>query len=1494
MEDDVFEGIIEPVDEILDGFDSSKAEEPKYIRLKRQKQNFENWFRRQEELLAKRLGEDPSSDEEEDQSQQVKLVVKRTNVVKTTKEDIDEAVQMRIVKQSQFTAAKEMYSKSPAPISTPRDYQLELFDYAKERNVIAVLDTGSGKTLIACLLIKHMLEKEQDRREKGQSKKIAICLVDSVTLVFQQSSVISLNVPFNVAKFCGQMGVDYWDKETWTKHFEENDVFVMTADVFYNCLTVNFLSLTNTCLLIFDECHHSKKTHVFRRIMYEFYEKLDDDERPKIFGMTASPVDAKVDVEKAARDLEKSMDSQILTTRNSGLLQQIAPRPKTTVLYYNFSSSFHPTSLFQTLKEMFLESTCLDPLFRFAEFAAEELGSWCSDQVWSYLVENSMSERSAGLSRQEQLEMLLNNELQQNNIKAVQDKLILTQARTVVSGNKFDPPVFDSSRLSDKVLSVLALLRKSYEGQKKKIKTIVFVERRFTAWILHDLLQYLDIPGCKPGFVTGHGSTSGSDVHMTFRDQSMCLYDFRRGKVNCLVSTSVVEEGFDVPDCNLIIRFDLCKTAIQYIQSRGRARQSSSLFVHMAMRHNADDNKILREVAVSEEKMRQFCEMLPEDRILQGGNDDSETDRDFLKLHYEEPTTRARVSDGSAPMLLANFLSSQPHDEFGKPIAKFIYIKDKHLKFYRVNIVVPSKYGTITVHGETHASRKLAKRDAVFKMVVELRRRDLLNEYLLPHHVKKIRYHDVKKRTLATSSNEFSVRSAEFWKPIPFQMDETAEDSHVLIYMAVFEMPNHLGSYRPLCFLSRRKHHQYVSCPLFVDGEYIPVECKVISTPLKVSLSYMAKLAQYTVVIFYDVFGRRFDTDLRDFPYFLAPYLPETSDIDWDLVTEACKTLDEAEKPLTWDVIPDSQFWEGKFVIDGRSRHRQFETRKLVPELNEDSQIPDRFPSSLTYPTIKHYSYSAKVLSPERSRLLNQPVLAAKRILYGLNFLRASGEQEGDRKSDAVVIPGPLFISRVDAASMRSARLLPSLLYYMESCVQAAELCKLLRIDKFDMQHMIEAITFVSAHSDYNYERLEFLGDAFLKACTSISLFIQNPDGDEYEFHSRRLNMICNQNLYDTAIEYKMYEYMRATPFNRRVWYPDYMVLLNKESQAIRVVKSHVLGDKGLADVCEAVIGACYLQGLDDGVHAVTQLVRSPDHTFHKWAEYSSAYKIPEYQLNPGTAADRKIADEISQVLGYTFKAPLLVRSSFMHSSFLQRDIPSYQRLEFLGDALLELLCVHYVYEKYPEFDPQYLTEHKMPMISNKFLGYLSVKLKLHRYLDHMSAPLAASIREYAQAIELEEIQAKVEDREQLWADIETPTPKAIADCVEALLGAVLIDSDFNLGEVQGCFDRLIVPYFEDFTRYENAGVRHPPAKVAELCSEVWCNDWKIHCREFRLNGKQVVMSAVQIHGQIVGSGDGTTLKNARFSASKAALKKLAAEPNWLKNTCNCASETVI
>ena len=67
-------------------------------------------------------------------------------------------------------------------------------------------------------------------------------------------------------------------------------------------------------------------------------------------------------------------------------------------------------------------------------------------------------------------------------------------------------------------------------------------------------------------------------------EQSETIRNFREGAVNLLVSTSVAEEGLDIPECNLVVRYGLLTNEIAQQQASGRARAKDSLYSVVAQK----------------------------------------------------------------------------------------------------------------------------------------------------------------------------------------------------------------------------------------------------------------------------------------------------------------------------------------------------------------------------------------------------------------------------------------------------------------------------------------------------------------------------------------------------------------------------------------------------------------------------------------------------------------------------------------------------------------------------------------------------------------------------------------------------------------------------------------------------------------------------------------------------------------------------------------------
>lgn len=105
-------------------------------------------------------------------------------------------------------------------------------------------------------------------------------------------------------------------------------------------------------------------------------------------------------------------------------------------------------------------------------------------------------------------------------------------------------------------------------------RVIVFVRTRESAWQLCDLLKK-NLKHLKAEIFVGQRGNRG----MSPDDQQRVRMEFEDGRVNVLVATSVLEEGADIPACNLCICFDGLRSLRELIQIRGRARHKESKFL---------------------------------------------------------------------------------------------------------------------------------------------------------------------------------------------------------------------------------------------------------------------------------------------------------------------------------------------------------------------------------------------------------------------------------------------------------------------------------------------------------------------------------------------------------------------------------------------------------------------------------------------------------------------------------------------------------------------------------------------------------------------------------------------------------------------------------------------------------------------------------------------------------------------------------------------------
>ncbi|KAH9296947.1 hypothetical protein KI387_028629, partial [Taxus chinensis] len=163
-------------------------------------------------------------------------------------------------------------------------YQLMLCEMAKKENIIVYLETGMGKTLIAILLMEEFSE-----RIKKPGRNVCVFLAPTVPLVEQQAEVIRNHSDFKVGQYYGEAKHSSHAHQNWIEELEKYEILVMTPDILLHNLHHCFMKTELIELLIFDECHHAQKRHSYAQIMKEFFKK-NNEKRPRIFGMTASPI----------------------------------------------------------------------------------------------------------------------------------------------------------------------------------------------------------------------------------------------------------------------------------------------------------------------------------------------------------------------------------------------------------------------------------------------------------------------------------------------------------------------------------------------------------------------------------------------------------------------------------------------------------------------------------------------------------------------------------------------------------------------------------------------------------------------------------------------------------------------------------------------------------------------------------------------------------------------------------------------------------------------------------------------------------------------------------------------------------------------------------------------------------------------------------------------------------------------------------------------------
>uniref|UniRef100_A0A8C2XRU4 ribonuclease III n=1 Tax=Cyclopterus lumpus TaxID=8103 RepID=A0A8C2XRU4_CYCLU len=524
-------------------------------------------------------------------------------------------------------------------IYTPRKYQVELLEAALEHNTIVCLNTGSGKTFIAVLLTKEL--SHQIRGLYQENAKRTVFLVNTVLSVVQQAAAVRTHSDLQVGEYTDVEEASSWTDHRWRQEIMENQVLVMTCHIFLHVLRNKILPLSKINLVVFDDCHLAITDHPYCEIM-KLFEGCPGS--PRILGLTASILNGKCDpseLEHKIQNLESILKSNAETATDLVVLDRYAAQPREVVLdcgpFMDKSglSSCLQAELNEALHFLSDCNICVtredrDPTFISKQVLGdcravlEVLGPWCAD-------------KAAGIMVRE-LQKYIKHEQEELSRKFLLFTDTILRKVHALCEEHFSPASLDLKYVTPKVLRLLEILHEYKPFERQQFESvewynnrnqdnyvswsdsedededeeveanerpesnfpspftnilcgIIFVERRYTAVVLNRLIkeagkQDPELAYISSNFITGHSigknQPRNKQMEVEFRKQEEVLRKFRAHETNLLIATSIVEEGVDIPKCNLVVRFDLPTEYRSYVQSKGRARAPVSNYIMLA------------------------------------------------------------------------------------------------------------------------------------------------------------------------------------------------------------------------------------------------------------------------------------------------------------------------------------------------------------------------------------------------------------------------------------------------------------------------------------------------------------------------------------------------------------------------------------------------------------------------------------------------------------------------------------------------------------------------------------------------------------------------------------------------------------------------------------------------------------------------------------------------------------------------------------------------
>jgi ribonuclease-3 len=221
---------------------------------------------------------------------------------------------------------------------------------------------------------------------------------------------------------------------------------------------------------------------------------------------------------------------------------------------------------------------------------------------------------------------------------------------------------------------------------------------------------------------------------------------------------------------------------------------------------------------------------------------------------------------------------------------------------------------------------------------------------------------------------------------------------------------------------------------------------------------------------------------------------------------------------------------------------------------------------------------------------------------------------------------------------------------------------------------------------------------------------------------------------------------------------------------------------------------------------------------------------------------------KLEEKIDIKFKNQDLLIQSLVHRSYLNENpgfkLPHNERLEFLGDAVLELIVTEYLYQNYPNPEGE-LTNWRASLVNAKMLSEMAGELALDKYLylskGEAKEPADSKARQYI-----------------------------LANAFEALVGAVYLDQGYVVA--RDFIRKYLIVKLSHILEHEL--YLDPKSKFQEMAQEKHgiTPNYKV-LEEVGPDHAKIFKVGVYLEKELIATGEGSSKQEAQVKAAMAALK---------------------